>query len=417
MAPASAYAWAWPAEGPVLRPFTLGADPYAGGQHRGIDIGGDLGAKVRAAAGGKVTFVGKVPGSGLVVSIATEDGYAVTLTHLGSASVGKGSTIDEGAAVGTIGSGSDGEIAVPYVHLGIRVASDEHGYVDPLRFLPARVAPAPPAAGRCPCPGSVAVAGRRAGPAPAPAPAPSRLRLPRPPQFRRRLPAPSPSPVASGSSPAPSPSPSPSSDPPATAPSVSSPAAAQATAPPLAAEPTATGPAASASAEGADTASVATTPVPASARRGGDGLPPRPPRATARRGRAPGRRAKRTAGRRRRCASRRNGEARRIDLAPRSVEPRRLLPHVGGISSSGRDELPGTARGARESPSGRPIVRPASGRPSHETPAAALGATTPRHVVADVGCERAAWRSPVGPLRLGRQPRRGTPRCARGSPA
>ena len=30
-------AWAWPVDGPVLRPFVFGGDPYAGGQHRGID--------------------------------------------------------------------------------------------------------------------------------------------------------------------------------------------------------------------------------------------------------------------------------------------------------------------------------------------------------------------------------------------
>ena len=32
-------AWTWPAKGPVLQKFVLGDDPYAAGQHRGIDIG------------------------------------------------------------------------------------------------------------------------------------------------------------------------------------------------------------------------------------------------------------------------------------------------------------------------------------------------------------------------------------------
>ena len=32
-------AWAWPVDGPVLRPFLFGGNPYAAGQHRGIDIG------------------------------------------------------------------------------------------------------------------------------------------------------------------------------------------------------------------------------------------------------------------------------------------------------------------------------------------------------------------------------------------
>src|SRR5437762_1912248 len=95
--PAAAKAWTWPTDGAVLRPFSLGSDPYAGGQHRGIDIAGDLGSRVRAAAAGRISFVGKVPGSGLVVSIETADGYAVTLTHLGSISVRKSATVTEGA--------------------------------------------------------------------------------------------------------------------------------------------------------------------------------------------------------------------------------------------------------------------------------------------------------------------------------
>ena len=36
----SALAWAWPADGAVLREFSVVADKYAAGQHRGIDIGG-----------------------------------------------------------------------------------------------------------------------------------------------------------------------------------------------------------------------------------------------------------------------------------------------------------------------------------------------------------------------------------------
>ena len=42
---AGAFAWTWPAEGPVLRPFSVGPDPYAGGQHRGVDIGAAVGQR------------------------------------------------------------------------------------------------------------------------------------------------------------------------------------------------------------------------------------------------------------------------------------------------------------------------------------------------------------------------------------
>ena len=50
--PTSALGWAWPVQGPVLRPFLFGDDPYAAGQHRGIDIGAATGTPVLAPAAG-----------------------------------------------------------------------------------------------------------------------------------------------------------------------------------------------------------------------------------------------------------------------------------------------------------------------------------------------------------------------------
>ena len=46
----TAGAWSWPASGPVLRPFSLGDNPYLGGQHRGIDVAGAAGETVVCAA-------------------------------------------------------------------------------------------------------------------------------------------------------------------------------------------------------------------------------------------------------------------------------------------------------------------------------------------------------------------------------
>ena len=48
--PATAWAWTWPVQGPVLRPFVFGIDPYKAGQHRGIDIGAPTGTAVLAPA-------------------------------------------------------------------------------------------------------------------------------------------------------------------------------------------------------------------------------------------------------------------------------------------------------------------------------------------------------------------------------
>ena len=135
-APASA--WTWPVEGPVMQPFSFGGDPYAGGQHRGIDVGAASNAPVRAPAAGLVSFAGSVPAGGLTVTIRTDDGYAVTLVHLGTVAVGRGQQVLEGDVVGAVGPSGEAEQPSPYVHLGIRVAADEHGYVDPLTVLPAR---------------------------------------------------------------------------------------------------------------------------------------------------------------------------------------------------------------------------------------------------------------------------------------
>src|SRR2546430_9656177 len=146
--PASARAWTWPVDGPVLRPFVFDpAHPYAGGQHRGIDIGAAEGTPVRAPADGTVTFAGSVPGGGKTIAIETPFGYSATLLHLGSLARSRGAPVTEGAIVGTTGAES-------FVYFGLRVAGNPQGYVDPLLFLPARVEPASPAV--LPVPASVA---------------------------------------------------------------------------------------------------------------------------------------------------------------------------------------------------------------------------------------------------------------------
>ena len=91
-------AWSWPVDGPVLRGFSFGGDPYAAGQHRGIDIGAPLGIGVRAPTAGKVSFAGSVPRNGLTVTIQTDGGLSVTLVHLGSTAVRKGATVAEGVS-------------------------------------------------------------------------------------------------------------------------------------------------------------------------------------------------------------------------------------------------------------------------------------------------------------------------------
>jgi hypothetical protein len=159
-----ASAWAWPVDGPVLRPFVSEGDPYAGGQHRGIDLGAPTGSDVRSATDGVVAYAGQLPHQGLCLTIRTEDGWSVTLVHLGSIGVSVGTPVSEGDVVGTIGPSGEPEGTEPYVHLGIRHTAEANGYVDPLMLLPPRQAPEqPPPAQQLQQP-------QQQTPAPAPAP-------------------------------------------------------------------------------------------------------------------------------------------------------------------------------------------------------------------------------------------------------
>ena len=115
VAPATANGWSWPVQGPVLHAFSFGSDPYAGGLHRGIDIGAGAGATVVAPAGGVVSFAGTVPTGGRTVAIQTPDGYSVTLLHLGSVSVGRGAAVAEGDAVGAVGPSGVSELSLIHI--------------------------------------------------------------------------------------------------------------------------------------------------------------------------------------------------------------------------------------------------------------------------------------------------------------
>ena len=188
---------------PVLQPFVFDpAHPYAAGQHRGIDVAGAAGSTVVAPAAGTVTFAGTVPGSGLSLTIATPQGDAVTLTHLGSLAVAQGAAVAEGDGVGTIGPSGDPEVGEPYVHLGVRIAADPQGYLDPLSLLPVR-APAQSQPVSVPAPAPVPTR-PRAVPAPgaaatAPAPPPAAVVPPAPPAG---APIPTEAPVAAAPAPA-----------------------------------------------------------------------------------------------------------------------------------------------------------------------------------------------------------------------
>src|SRR5215210_5222195 len=103
VSPADA-AWIWPVNGRVITPYRNGTDPYASGQHRGIDVAAPVGTPVRAAAGGEVRFAGTAGSSGLTISIRTGDGYDTSYLHLSSLSARAGTRVSAGDRIGAVGT-------------------------------------------------------------------------------------------------------------------------------------------------------------------------------------------------------------------------------------------------------------------------------------------------------------------------
>jgi hypothetical protein len=145
-------AWTWPVRGRVVTAYANdNARPYAGGMHRGIDIAAASGAEVVAARTGVVTFAGPLGSAGVVVAVRNADGRHVTsYLHLRSAAVERGQHVPAGRRLGEVGTTGRRSTPAPHLHFGVRLATRERHYVDPLTLLPpvgaGRGAPAPPPA-------------------------------------------------------------------------------------------------------------------------------------------------------------------------------------------------------------------------------------------------------------------------------
>lgn len=186
----AASGWTWPVRGEVQTPYRNGSDPYARGQHRGIDVTAPAGTAVVAAAGGRVRFAGPLGASGLTVSVRTADGrFDTAYLHLGAISVRKGQRVGAGDRIGAVGTSGRGSIAAAHLHFGVRDAGKRHAYRDPLALLPPPLPPGRDAPRAVPLPVEAPV---RVAPAPGPVRVirperrPVRVRVP----AARRLPQP-----------------------------------------------------------------------------------------------------------------------------------------------------------------------------------------------------------------------------------
>jgi Peptidase family M23 len=195
--PANA-AWVWPVDGEVITPYRNGTDPYATGQHRGIDIAAPVGTSVVAAAGGEVRFAGTAGSSGVTISIRTADGYDTSYLHLSSLVARTGAHVSAGDRIGTVGTTGTRSATAPHLHFGVRDAGTRHDYHDPLAFLPpppAQPSPEPPPAAPAPAvqpapPAATPVTAPVGTRSPSSRPAPQRHSAPRSVPVRERRPLP-----------------------------------------------------------------------------------------------------------------------------------------------------------------------------------------------------------------------------------
>ena len=126
----------WPAPGRLTSRYGYRRHPIYGDRrfHAGIDIGGGLGARVRASDAGYVTYAGYARGYGtlVVVSHGTVGGrdLSTAYAHMGQLSVREGQTVRKGQKVGEIGN--EGNSTGPHLHFEVRLNGNP---VDPLDYV------------------------------------------------------------------------------------------------------------------------------------------------------------------------------------------------------------------------------------------------------------------------------------------
>jgi len=119
--------WEWPTRGKVARDFN------ADGSSKGIDISGDTGQIVVAAAGGKVVYSGSaLKGYGELVIIKHDEQYLSAYGYNRRRLVEEGQQVLAGQPIAELGLGPEQR---PLLHFEIR---DRGKPIDPLPLLPRR---------------------------------------------------------------------------------------------------------------------------------------------------------------------------------------------------------------------------------------------------------------------------------------
>lgn len=124
--PASVAGWQWPAQGPLIARFQSNAS-----LNKGIDIAGQLGQPVKAAANGVVVYAGRgLLGYGDMIIIKHDETYLSAYAHNSRLLVKEGEQVKVGQTVAEMGSTGTDRVKL---HFEIRRRGQP---VDPLGYLP-----------------------------------------------------------------------------------------------------------------------------------------------------------------------------------------------------------------------------------------------------------------------------------------
>ena len=130
--PSGSGAMIWPISGEITSPFGWRVHPITGDSrfHSGIDIAGDYGDPIRAAASGTVIYAGWISGYGNAVIIDHGGGVTTLYGHNQSLAVSEGQTVAQGQVISYCGS--TGNSTGPHCHFEVRVNGEP---VSPLSYL------------------------------------------------------------------------------------------------------------------------------------------------------------------------------------------------------------------------------------------------------------------------------------------
>ncbi len=114
----------WPISGPITSEFGWRTHPIFGSQrfHSGLDIGGDYGLPVHAAASGTVIESGWIGGYGNTIMIDHGGGIVTLYGHNESLAVGVGQYVNQGDVVAYCGS--TGNSTGPHCHFEVRLGGE-----------------------------------------------------------------------------------------------------------------------------------------------------------------------------------------------------------------------------------------------------------------------------------------------------